>query len=246
MTTQDLNRRLPNIDKTPANVLLLILFSILLIFMGALTSIVLFTYQNTINIVENNQRQILINKDLNNVIINNTREIPLQNRAMLRDLTAIVTFLGANFNQSFIQGIYEDRARTNQTLIEILENQKLLAEHVNATTDILGTASHTTTPGLRNALYYIAASNPTVSKESFTNQLNELLADLNKSSTVILNLQEQVKNLSQMVPPNASEEVKEQFGSTFPFAENRVEQADIPENESLTKEPEGGRIAGID
>lgn len=236
-----------NINRIPTNVLLLILFSILLIFVGALTSIVLFTYTNTINLSNENNEQIRINKELNNVIINNTREVPLQNKAMLEDLTTIVEFLGANFNQSFIDGIYEERAQTNKTLATILDMQHHLDEHVNATTDVMGTASHTTTPFLRNALYAVAAGNPVpnITQESFTNQLESLLSDLNQSTVIIQNLQEQVENLSTQVPLNDSEQVMQRFGSAFPFAENRIERADLPENESLTKEPEGGTIAGL-
>lgn len=243
MTVQGLNNPFLGINKISINILLLILFSILIIFMGASISILLFTYTNTIKLVESNQNEILINKELNHEIINNTREIPLQNRMMLEDLTTVVNFLGANFNQSFINGIYEERRMMNITLQEIRANQRILAEHVNATTDILGTASHTSSPDLRNALYSIAASNPTMTRDSFTTQLDSLLSDLNQSTTIIQNLQEQVKNLSSQVPNDT--EQTQQAESIFPFAQNRIERADIPENESLLKEPENGTLASI-
>lgn len=248
MSRQGLTKSLFNLDRVPANILLLILFTILIIFVGASISIQLFTYTNTIKLVESNQQEILTNKELNNIIINNTREVPLQNKAILEDLSTIVNFLGANFNQSFLEGVYQERITTNQTLQAILQNQKLLAEHVNATTDLFGTASHETTPQLRNALYAVAASNPTVTKDSFTNQLDELLQDLNQSTTIIQDLQEQVRNLSTQIPENESEDIiQQEFGSNsaFPFAQNRVERADTPENESMLKEPEGGTIAGF-
>lgn len=242
---QGVSKSIFNINRISTNVLILIIFSILLVFVGALTSILLFTYTATINLVQTNQEEILVNKELNHQIIENTREIPLQNKEMLTDLSRIVNFLGANFNQTFIDGIYEERRTMNQTLKELLDNQALLIEHINATTDIFGTASHETTPGLRNALYAIAASSPTSpTHKSFTDELDTLLQDLNRSGTVIKNLQEQVKNLSIQVP-NASDTVQQEFGTAFPFAENRVHQTETPENESMLKEPEGGRIAGL-
>lgn len=241
---QGISKNIFNINRIPTNVLLLVIFSVLLVFIGALTSILLFTYTNSQRLLESNQEYILLNKKLNDQIINNTREIPLQNRAMLEDLTTIVSFLGANFNQTFIDGIYLERAQTNRTLQGILESQKLLEQHINATTDILGTSSHSTTPSLRNALYAIAAVNSSPTREAFTTQLQELLNDLNQSTSVIQSLQQQVKNLSMQVP-NASETVQQEFRSAFPFAENRIERAETPENESMLKEPEGGRIAGL-
>jgi predicted PurR-regulated permease PerM len=242
---QGLSKRISFLERFPTNILLVILFSILLIFVGALTSILLFTYTATINLSQENNKMIGINKELNNIIINNTREIPLQNREMLKDLSRIVNFLGDNFNQSFIEGIYEDRARTNQTLNAILKSQELMERHANATTDIFGSASHTTPPQIRNALYAVAATtNSSPTREAFTIQLDKLLADLNQSTSVINNLQDQVKNLTRQVP-NASTTVEQEFGTSFPFAENRIQRTDIPENESLTKEPEGGRIAGL-
>lgn len=90
--------------------------------MGASISILLFTYTNTLRIVEDNQRQIFVSKELNKEIINNTREIPLQNRVMLTDLTRIVNFLGDNFNQSFIDGIYQERVLINETLAHLLDH----------------------------------------------------------------------------------------------------------------------------
>lgn len=98
---------------------------------------------------------------------------------------------------------------------------------------------------MRNALYAVAATNslPPVTHDSFTNQLNTLLDDLNQSSTEIQNLQEQVRNLSSLVPNDT--QVEQEVQSAFPFAENRIERADIPKNESMTIEPEGGTIAGL-
>ena len=83
---ESITKGLISIEKISTNVLLLVLFTILIIFVGALTSILLFTYTATIHVSQDNQRNILLNKELNNVIINNTREVPLQNQVMLEDI----------------------------------------------------------------------------------------------------------------------------------------------------------------
>lgn len=93
---ESLTKRLSTIERIPTNVLLLVLFTILIIFVGALTSILLFTYTATIHVSQDNQRNILLNKELNNIIINNTREVPLQNQVMLRDIQAALNQSAVN------------------------------------------------------------------------------------------------------------------------------------------------------
>lgn len=134
MNMHDLNNRFfSTFDRVPVNTMLLILFSILLIFIGASISILLFTYNATINLVESNQEQILVNKDLNRIIINNTREVPLQNKEILTDIDKVIHFLGDNFNQTFIRGIYENRAEVQEALDTVIENQRLIVKHINQT-----------------------------------------------------------------------------------------------------------------
>ena len=230
------------------NALLLILFSILIIFLGALTSMLLFTYQNTLKIVEQNNQvatdnnQIALqNQVINQETLNLTREVPLQNRKILEDVQGIVVFLGSNFNKSFIEGIYQDRLTTNKTLQSILENQRLLASHVNATTDLFGTASHFTPPGLRNALYSAAATSETNNTPSMNTELESLLSTLNQSQNTIMQLREQVQNLSQQAA--LQQQNNTSFETTFPFAQNRIERAQAP-NDTYTELKEG-TIAGL-
>lgn len=179
----------------------------------------LFTYTTSIQILEQNRQTVEANNMLNRILVNQTREIPLQ-------------------NQELLHGI-------NNTLDELNSNQELLSQHINQTADAFRLSNHEISPDMRNALYAVAATNslPPVTHDSFTNQLNTLLDDLNQSSTEIQNLQEQVRNLSSLVPNDT--QVEQEVQSAFPFAENRIERADIPKNESMTIEPEGGTIAGL-
>jgi amino acid transporter len=86
-------------NNIPTNTLLVLLFSILIIFLGALTSIVLFTYQNSIQLVESNRDIIEENVRLNLIGINETREIPLQNLELLQNINNTQTgLIGLNDN----------------------------------------------------------------------------------------------------------------------------------------------------
>jgi amino acid transporter len=73
-------------NNIPTNILLVLVFSILVIFLGALTSIVLFTYQNSLKILEVNNDIVEENNRLNYIQINQTREIPLQNLKLLQNI----------------------------------------------------------------------------------------------------------------------------------------------------------------
>jgi hypothetical protein len=112
-----MSERINIFGRISGNFLLLILFTILIIFMGALTSILLFTYNATTHIIQDNQRNIFINKQLNEEIIDNTREIPLQNRMLLENLSSVVNLLGINFGaeSQYLDREYQQYIQANKT-----------------------------------------------------------------------------------------------------------------------------------
>lgn len=80
---------LPFLGRYCTNTLVFILFSFLLVLTGIVLSIILFTYFNTLSVVESNsnlnERIFIVTSSHEN----RTREIPLENQKMLNNLTAI-------------------------------------------------------------------------------------------------------------------------------------------------------------
>lgn len=112
------SRSLLNINKIPTNTLVLIFGTILLIFLGASISILLFTYYNSIKIIEQN-------RDLNKQALAELKEIPLQNLQMLLALNETVSRLQSN-QELLQQHVIDTENRFDESGFATNQNQQII------------------------------------------------------------------------------------------------------------------------